>query len=186
MELKELYEMTKERMNKTINALHSEYDSIRAGRASAKVLDKIQADYYGTPTPIAQMASVSNADARTLVIQPWDKSALTLICKAIQTSDLGINPQNDGTVIRLNFPPLTEERRKQLTKDVSKTAEDSKVAIRQIRRDSIDKIKAMKKSSEITEDDQKQAEDKIQKITDEYVKKIDEIEKAKTAELMEI
>ncbi len=186
MELKELYEKTKERMNKTINALHSEYDSIRAGRASAKVLDKIQADYYGTPTPIAQMASISNADARTLVIQPWDKSALTLICKAIQTSDLGINPQNDGTVIRLNFPPLTEERRKQLSKDVSKTAEDSKVAIRQIRRDSIDKVKAMKKASEITEDDQKQAEDKIQKITDEYIKKIEEIEKAKTAELMEI
>lgn len=186
MELKELYEKTKERMNKTINALHSEYDSIRAGRASAKVLDKIQADYYGTPTPIAQMASISNADARTLVIQPWDKSALTLICKAIQTSDLGINPQNDGTVIRLNFPPLTEERRKQLSKDVSKTAEDSKVAIRQIRRDSIDKVKAMKKANEITEDDQKQAEDKVQKITDEFIKKIDEIEKAKTAELMEI
>ena len=186
MELKELYEMTKERMNKTINALHSEYDSIRAGRASVKVLDKIQADYYGTPTPIAQMASVSNADARTLVIQPWDKSSLTLICKAIQTSDLGINPQNDGTVIRLNFPPLTEERRKQLTKDVSKTAEDSKVAVRQIRRDSLDKIKAMKKANEITEDDQKQAEEKIQKITDEFVKKIEEIEKAKTAELMEI
>ena len=186
MELKELYEKTKERMTKTINALHSEYDSIRAGRASAKVLDKIQADYYGTPTPIAQMASVSNADARTLVIQPWDKSALTLICKAIQTSDLGINPQNDGTVIRLNFPPLTEERRKQLSKEVSKTAEDSKVAIRQIRRDSIDKVKAMKKANEITEDDQKQAEDKIQKITDEFIKKIDEVEKAKTAELMEI
>lgn len=186
MELKELYEKTKERMNKTINALHSEYDSIRAGRASSKVLDKIQADYYGTPTPIAQMASISNADARTLVIQPWDKSALTLICKAIQTSDLGINPQNDGTVIRLNFPPLTEERRKQLSKDVSKTAEDSKVAIRQIRRDSIDKVKAMKKANEITEDDQKQAEDKVQKITDEFIKKIEEIEKAKTTELMEI
>lgn len=186
MELKELYEKTKERMNKTINALHSEYDSIRAGRASAKVLDKIQADYYGTPTPIAQMASISNADARTLVIQPWDKSALTLICKAIQTSDLGINPQNDGTVIRLNFPPLTEERRKQLTKDIAKIAEDSKVAVRQIRRDSIDKIKAMKKANEITEDDQKQGEDKIQKITDDFVKQIEEIEKAKAAEIMEI
>ena len=186
MELKELYDFTKERMNKTINALHSEYDSIRAGRASAKVLDKIQADYYGTPTPIAQMASVSNADARTLVIQPWDKSALTLICKAIQQSDLGINPQNDGIVIRLNFPPLTEERRKQLSKEVAKTAEDSKVAIRQIRRDSIDKVKAMKKANEITEDDQKMGEDKIQKITDEFIKKIDEIEKTKTAELMEI
>lgn len=186
MELKELYDFTKERMNKTIKALHSEYDSIRAGRASAKVLDKIQADYYGTPTPISQMASISNADARTLVIQPWDKSALTLICKAIQASDLGINPQNDGTVIRLGFPALTEERRKQLTKDVSKIAEDSKVAIRQIRRDSIDKLKAMKKNSEITEDDQKNGEDKIQKITDDFVKQIETIEKEKSAEIMEI
>ena len=186
MELKELYDKTKERMSKTINALHSEYDSIRAGRASAKVLDKIQADYYGTPTPINQMASVSNADARTLVIQPWDKSALTLICKAIQQSDLGINPQNDGIVIRLNFPPLTEERRKQLTKDIAKIAEDAKVAIRQIRRDSIDKIKAAKKANEITEDDQKHGEEKIQKITDDFVKQIEEIEKAKSAEIMEI
>ena len=186
MELKELYDFTKERMNKTIRALHSEYDSIRAGRASAKVLDKIQADYYGTPTPISQMASISNADARTLVIQPWDKSALTLICKAIQASDLGINPQNDGSVIRLGFPALTEERRKQLTKDVSKIAEDSKVAIRQIRRDSIDKIKTMKKNSEITEDDQKIGEEKIQKITDDFVKQIDAIEKEKSAEIMEI
>ena len=186
MELKELYDKTKEKMTKTINALHSEYDSIRAGRASAKVLDKIQADYYGTPTPIAQMASISNADARTLVIQPWDKSALTLICKAIQTTDLGINPQNDGSVIRLGFPPLTEERRKQLTKEIAKVAEDSKVAIRQIRRDSMDKIKAMKKNSEITEDDQKFGEDKIQKITDDFVKQIEEIEKAKSAEIMEI
>ena len=186
MELKELYDKTKERMTKTINSLHSEYDSIRAGRASAKVLDKIQADYYGTPTPIAQMASISNADARTLVIQPWDKSALTLICKAIQTSDLGINPQNDGAVIRLNFPPLTEDRRKQLTKDIAKIAEDAKVAIRQLRRDAMDKIKAMKKGSEITEDDQKIAEDKIQKITDDFIKQIETIEKAKSAEIMEI
>ena len=186
MELKELYDKTKEKMTKTINALNSEYDSIRAGRASAKVLDKIQADYYGTPTPINQMASVSNADARTLVIQPWDKSALSVICKAIQTSDLGINPQNDGTVIRLNFPPLTEERRKQLTKEISKIAEDSKVAIRQLRRDAMDKVKAMKKNSEITEDDQKIGEDKVQKITDDFIKQIDEIEKSKTAEIMEI
>lgn len=186
MELKELYDSTKERMNKTIKALHVEYDSVRAGRASAKVLDRISADYYGTPTPIVQMASISNADARTLVIQPWDKSALTLICKAIQTSDLGINPQNDGTVIRLNFPALTEERRKQLAKDIAKTAEESKIGIRQIRRDSIDKIKAMKKNSEITEDDQKAGEEKIQKITDDFIKQIDEIEKEKTAEIMEI
>lgn len=186
MELKELYDKTREKMNKTINALNSEYDSIRAGRASVKVLDKIQADYYGTPTPIAQMASISNADARTLVIQPWDKSALSLITKAIQTSDLGINPQNDGTVIRLNFPPLTEERRKQLTKEIAKISEDSKVAIRQLRRDAMDKIKAMKKNSEITEDDQKHGEEKIQKITDEFIKQIEEIEKSKSAEIMEI
>ena len=186
MELKELYENTKTRMTKTINALHTEYDSIRAGRASAKVLDRINADYYGTPTPITQMASISNQDARTLVIQPWDRSALSLICKAIQASDLGINPQNDGTVIRLGFPALTEERRKQLSKDVAKIAEDSKIAIRQISRDSIDKVKAMKKNSEITEDDQKSAEEKIQKITDDFIKQIDEIEKAKTAEIMEI
>ena len=184
MELKELYNQTKERMNKTINSLHSEYDAVRAGRASAKVLDKITVDYYSTP--IAQMASISNADARTLVIQPWDKSVLTPICKAIQTSELGINPQNDGTVIRLGFPPLTEERRKQLTKDIAKTAEDSKIAIRQIRRDSIDKVKAMKKANEITEDDQKLGEDKIQKITDDFIKQIDEIEKAKATEIMEI
>ncbi len=186
MELNELYDKTKERMSKTIKSLHSEYDSIRAGRASAKVLDKITADYYGTPTPIVQMASISNADARTLVIQPWDKSTLTLICKAIQASDLGINPQNDGSVIRLNFPALTEERRKQLAKDVSKISEEAKIAIRQIRRDSIDKIKTMQKNSDITEDDRKLAEDKIQKITDDFIKQIGEIEKEKTAEIMEI
>ncbi len=186
MELKELYDITREKMNKTIKALHSEYDSIRAGRASAKVLDKIQAEYYGTPTPISQLASISNADARTLVIQPWDKGALTPICKAIQTSDLGINPQNDGSLIRLNFPPLTEDRRKQLTKDIAKIAEDSKVAIRQLRRDAMDKVKAMKKNGDITEDDQKIGEDKIQKITDEFIKQIETIEKAKSAEIMEI
>ena len=186
MELKELYENTKAKMNKTINSLHAEYDSIRAGRASAKVLDRITADYYGTQTPIVQMAGVSNQDARTLLLQPWDKSALNAICKAIQASDLGINPQNDGTIIRLTFPPLTEERRKQLTKDVSKAAENSKIAIRNLRRESLEKVKAMKKASEITEDDQKSAEEKIQKITDDFIKQIEEICKAKEAELMEI
>ncbi len=186
MELKELYENTKARMEKTINSLRSEYDSIRAGRANAKVLDRISADYYGTPTPITQMAGISNQDARTLVIQPWDKSALTAISKAIQASDLGINPQSDGTVIRLSFPPLTEERRKQLTKEASKTAEESKVAIRQIRRDSIDKVKKMLKSSDITEDDRDDAEEEIQDITDDYIKKIEDIEKAKEEEIMEI
>ena len=186
MELKELYDYTKERMSKPIRSLHAEYDSIRAGRANAKVLDRIEAEYYGTPTPITQMAGISNQDARTLVIQPWDRTALTPICRAIQASDLGINPQNDGTVIRLSFPVPTEERRKQLAKDVSKKAEEAKVAIRQIRRDSIDKIKGMKKSGDITEDDQTDAEERVQKITDDFIKQIDQIAEDKTAEIMEL
>ena len=175
-----------EKMEKTISVLANDFASIRAGRANPGVLDRVSVEYYGSMTPINQVAAVSVSEARILVIQPWDKSALTLICKAIQQSDLGINPQNDGIVIRLNFPPLTEERRKQLTKDIAKIAEDSKVAVRQIRRDSIDKIKAAKKANEITEDDQKYGEDKIQKITDDFVKQIEEIEKAKSAEIMEI
>lgn len=177
---------TRERMNKTINALHAEYATIRAGRANPAVLDKITVDYYGTPTPIQQLATVSATEARVLTIQPWDASVLNGIAKAIQASDLGINPQNDGRVIRLNFPPLTEERRKQLCKDVQKTAEESKVAIRQIRRDSIEKLKAMKKASEITEDDLKDGETKIQKITDEFIKMIEKIASEKEAEIMEI
>ncbi|MBR6781188.1 MAG: ribosome recycling factor [Clostridia bacterium] len=177
---------TRERMNKTINALNSEYATIRAGRANPAVLDKITVDYYGTPTPIQQLATVSATEARVLTIQPWDASVLNGIAKAIQASDLGINPQNDGRVIRLNFPPLTEERRKQLCKDVQKTAEESKVAIRQIRRDSIEKLKAMKKASEITEDDLKDGENKIQKITDEFIKMIEKIASEKEAEIMEI
>lgn len=186
MELKDLYQETETRMDKSIVALKKEYDAVRAGRASARVLDRIQAEYYGTPTPINQLGSISNQDARTLVIQPWDKAALTPITKAIQSSDLGINPQNDGTVIRLSFPVLTEERRKQLSKDVAKIAEGAKVSVRQIRRDSVDKVKAMKKANDITEDDQSQGEDKIQKITDKYIKNIDSICEEKTKELMEI
>ena len=177
---------TKERMNKSINALIAEYATIRAGRANAAVLDKITVDYYGTATPIQQLATVSATDARTLTIQPWDASVLGGIAKAIQASDLGINPQNDGKVIRLNFPPLTEERRKQICKDIQKTAEDSKIACRQIRRDSIEKLKAMKKASEITEDDLKNGETKIQKITDDFVKQIEKIAADKEAEIMEI
>lgn len=186
MELKELYEHTKGRMEKTIRSLHGEYDSIRAGRANAKVLDRIEAEYYGTMTPITQMAGISNQDARTLIIQPWDRTALNPICKAIQASDLGINPQNDGTVIRLSFPVPTEERRKQLAKEVSKKAEEAKVAIRQIRRDSIDKVKNMKKAGDITEDDQSDGEERVQKITDDFIKQIDKIAEDKTAEIMEL
>lgn len=181
-----VFNNTKERMTKTINALNSEYATIRAGRANPAVLDKINVDYYGTATPINQLASVSVPEARVLTIQPWDASVLGSIEKAIHASDLGINPQNDGRVIRLNFPALTEERRKQLCKDVQKTAEESKVACRQIRRDSIEKLKAMKKASEITEDDLKDGENKIQKIIDDFIKQIEKIASEKEAEIMEI
>ena len=144
-----LIKNTEERMQKTIDALDREYKSIRAGRANVSVLDKIQVDYYGVPTPIQQMAAVSVPEARTLLIQPWDASIVKEIEKAILTSDIGINPQNDGKVIRLNFPPLTEERRKEIVKDVRKKGEESKVAVRNIRRDSLEKLKAMKKNGEI-------------------------------------
>ena len=181
-----VYAATKERMEKTITSLNADYASIRAGRANAAVLDRITVDYYGAPTPINQMAAISVTEARTLSIQPWDVSALHMIEKAIQSSDLGINPQNDGRIIRLNFPPLTEERRRALVKDVAKLGEEAKVAIRQIRRDSMEKLKVMKKNSDITEDDLKQGETELQKITDNYIKKIDEISKDKENEIMEI
>ena len=151
-----------------------------------QLLDRITVDYYGTPTPIQQIASVGSPDPRTLVIEPWDKSLLKTIEKAIQVSDLGINPQNDGRIIRLVFPQLTEERRKELTKQVKKYGEESKVAIRNIRRDAMDAIKAMKKKSEITEDEQKVAEKDLQKVTDDYVKKVDEMAAKKEKELMEL
>ena len=181
-----VFNLANEKMEKSINSLKYEYNSIRAGRANAAVLDRISVDYYGSPTPINQMAAISVPEPRVLAIQPWDMSALSLIEKAILASDIGINPSNDGRIIRLVFPALTEERRKQLSKDVSKYGEEAKVAVRQIRRDCIEKIKTMKKNSEITEDDQKYGEEKLQKITDEFVKKIDEIADAKTKEIMEI
>ncbi|MBQ2963268.1 MAG: ribosome recycling factor [Clostridia bacterium] len=184
--MKTVFSFAEEKMGKTINALNSEYNSIRAGRASAAVLDKIRVDYYGTPTPINQLAAVSVAEARILTIQPWDKSVLSTIEKAIQASDIGINPQNDGSVLRLTFPPLTEDRRKEIVKTVRATAEDSKVAIRSIRRDCIDKLKKMQKDSEITEDDLKQGEKKIQDTTDKFIKDIDSIASAKEKEVMEI
>lgn len=184
--MESVFNLANEKMEKSINSLKYEYNSIRAGRANAAILDKISVDYYGSPTPINQMAAISVPEARVLAIQPWDMSALSLIEKAILASDIGINPSNDGRIIRLVFPALTEERRKQLSKDVSKFGEEAKVAVRQIRRDCIEKIKTMKKNSEITEDDQKYAEEKLQKITDEFVKKIDEIADAKTKEIMEI
>ncbi len=181
-----VFAFAEEKMGKTINALNSEYGSIRAGRANASVLDRVRVDYYGTPTPINQMAAISVAEARILVIQPWDSSTLSSIEKAIQTSDIGINPQNDGKVIRLTFPQLTEERRKDLSKEVRKIAEESRIAIRSIRRDCIDKVKKMEKASEITEDDLKNAEKKLQDITDKYVKEVDKISADKEKEIMAI
>lgn len=181
-----VFAKTQDKMNKTINALEAEYGAIRAGRANPQVLDRVTVDYYGTPTPINQLASVSATEARVLTIQPWDKSVLKAIEKAIQTSDIGINPNNDGTVIRLTFPPLTEERRRELCKDIKNIAENSKVAVRSVRRDAIEKLKAMKKESTITEDDLKDGEKKIQKFTDDFVAEIDKMAAAKEKEIMDI
>ena len=161
------------KMDKTLEVLQEQFASVRAGRANAQVLDRITVEYYGQPSPINQVGTVSSPDPRTLVIQPWDGSLLKAIEKAIQTSDLGINPQNDGRVIRLVFPQLTEERRKDLTKQVRKYAEDAKVAVRNIRRDAVDYVKKAQKKGELTEDDQKKAEKDIQDLTDKHVKKID-------------
>ena len=175
-----------DKMKSSVEHLGRELGAVRAGRANAQVLDRITVEYYGQPSPINQVGTVSSPDPRTLVIQPWDGSLLKAIEKAIQTSDLGINPQNDGRVIRLVFPQLTEERRKDLTKQVRKYAEDSKVAVRNIRRDAVDYVKKAQKKGELTEDDQKKAEKDIQDLTDKHVKKIDEMCAKKEKELMEI
>lgn len=184
--MKELLKNTEEKMNKTIGVLEREYKSIRAGRANIAVLDRITVDYYGCPTPIQQMAAVSVPEPRILMIQPWDATTLKEIEKAILTSDIGINPQNDGRVIRLSFPPLTEERRKEIVKEVRKTAEDNKVAIRNTRRDAIEKLKALKKANTVTEDDVADGEKKIQNLTDKFCKEIDELASSKEKEIMEI
>ena len=174
------------RMEKALEHLDEEFGAVRAGRANAKVLDRITVEYYGSETPLNGVATISSPDARTLVIQPWDTSLLKEIQKAILASDLGINPQNDGRVVRLTFPQLTEERRKELTKQVKKYAEDAKVAMRNIRRDGMDYIKKLKKNSEITEDDQKKAEKDLQDILDKFIKKADDALAAKEKELMAI
>ena len=184
--MKEKLQVYNEKMEKTIRILESDYASIRAGRANPAVLDKITVEYYGTPTPIQSLAAVSVSEARILVIQPWDKSTLKAIEKAIQVSDLGINPANDGMVIRIVFPPLTEERRKDICKQIRKQGEDSKVAIRSIRRDANDTFKKQKKSSEISEDEQKTLEEDMQKLTDKFCKRIDEIASKKEKEILEI
>lgn len=175
-----------EKMTKTLSVLNSEYASIRAGRANPAVLDKIMVDYFGTPTPIQSLAAVSVSEARILVIQPWDKSVINAIEKAIQKSDIGINPNSDGNVIRIMFPQLNEERRREICKGIQKTAEDSKVAIRSIRRDANEKFKALKKKSEITEDDLKDLEKEIQTVTDKFIKEIDTVAAKKEKEILEI
>lgn len=180
------YQEFENKMKKTCDALESQFATIRAGRANAAVLDQITVDYYGSPTPINQVASIATPDARSLLIQPWDASILKGIEKAIMTSDLGIHPQNDGRMIRLVFPPLTEERRLDLVKQTKKYGEEAKVAIRNIRRDAIEKFKKMQKSSKITEDDYKNSEKDIQKLTDDYIKEIDKIMSNKEKELKEI
>ncbi|MDR1002278.1 MAG: ribosome recycling factor [Oscillospiraceae bacterium] len=184
--MQEVFTKSEDKMKKALAALDTNYKAVRAGRANPAVLDRMSVEYYGTPTQINQLASVSVAEARVLVIQPYDPSVLKEIEKVINASDLGIHPQNDGKVIRLTFPPLTEDRRKEIVKDIKKMAEESKVAIRSIRRDAIDKLKAMKKDSTITEDDLKQAEKKMQDLTDKFSKEIDSASSAKESEIMEI
>ena len=184
--MKELLKKTEARMGRRIDHLNDEYKSIRAGRANPAILDKVKVDYYGTPTPVNQVASVSVPEARTITIQPWDASILGAINKAIQASDIGINPQNDGKMLRLNFPPLTEDRRKEIVKDVHKIAEGSKVQIRNVRRDAIEDLKKMKKGGDLTEDDLKDGEKKVQDLTDKYIKMVDKILADKQKEIMAI
>ena len=184
--LKDEYKVYETKMGKSIDSVAADFASVRAGRANAAVLDRITVDYYGSPTPIQQIAAISSPDPRSLVIAPWDGSALKSIEKAIQNSDLGINPQNDGKSIRLNFPQLTEERRRELVKQIRKYAESGKVAIRNIRLDAIEHFKKLEKTSEITEDEMKQAEKDLQKLTDDSCKKLDDLLAKKEKELMAV
>ena len=180
------YSKIEEKMKKTIEALQTNYSEIRAGRANPAILNKVKIDYYGVPTPVSQVAGISVPEARLIVIQPWDVSVLKEIEKAILTSDIGINPNNDGKVIRLSFPELNEERRKEIVKDVKKLAEESKVAIRNARRDGIDEYKALQKDNAISEDELRSAEDDIQKLTDKYVAEIDKVATDKEKETMSV
>ncbi len=180
------YEKIKEKMEKAVDMLSEKYAEVRAGRANPAILNKVKVDYYGTPTPINQMAGISVPEARLIIIQPWDVSQLKEIEKAILASDIGINPNNDGKVIRLAFPELNEDRRKEIVKDIKKMAEDAKVGVRAARRDGIDEAKAKRKEGEITEDEEKQAENEVQKITDKYTAEIDKILSEKEKEIMSI
>jgi ribosome recycling factor len=183
--LDEVYSDLNDRMNKAVETLESEYKKLRTGRASTSLVEGIRADYYGTPTPLAQLATLTIPDPRAIVIQPWDTSAVGEIEKAILKSDLGLTPMNDGKVIRINIPPLTAERRRDLVKIVKKRAEESKIAVRNIRRDILEKLKELKKDKKISEDEQFRAQDEIQKITDDFVKKIDAVFGTKEKEILE-
>ncbi len=184
--MKEVIKQFEEKMSKSIDVLQEDFASIRAGRANPHLLDKIKVDYYGTPTPIQQVGNISVPEARIILITPWEKSLLKELERSINQADIGINPTNDGTAIRLVFPELTEERRKELAKDIKKKGEETKVAIRNIRRDAVDKIKKMEKASEITEDDLKDGEEEIQKTTDDAIKKVDSVVDNKTKEIMTV
>ena len=184
--MEQVFEKATTKMEKCLDSLERDFSTVRAGRANPNVLNNVLVDYYGTPTPLNQMAAVSVPEPRMLVVQPWDASALGDIEKAINVADIGINPQNDGKVIRLTFPQLTEEHRKTLVKDISKRGEEAKVAVRNVRRDVMDDIKKLKKDNEITEDEQKDGEKKLQDITDKYVKQVDEITKKKETEILSI
>lgn len=181
-----IFAKTKERMEKCLDSLERDFSTIRAGRANPNVLNNVMVDYYGTPTPINQMAAVSVPEPRLLVIQPWDASTLKEIEKAINVAEIGINPQNDGKVIRLSFPQLTEEHRKVLVKDVAKRGEEAKVAVRNVRRDSMDDVKKLKKDNAITEDEQKDGEKKLADITDKYIKSVEDMTKKKEDEILSI
>jgi ribosome recycling factor len=184
--MNEYIKSAEEKMQKCLDALDHEFSTIRAGKASPKVLDKLHIDYYGSPTPISQVATISATDARTLTIAPWDATQLKAIEKAIQASDIGINPQNDGKAIRMSFPPLTEERRKDLTKQIAKYGEEAKVTVRNVRRDFMEKLKKAQKASEITEDDLKDLEKILQKSTDKYTALVDDEVKAKDKEILSL
>jgi ribosome recycling factor len=185
MDVKEVLSKTRDAMTKSVDFYKNQLVKVRTGRASATLVDNVKADYYGAPTPISQMATISVPDARTIVIQPWDRSTLTAIEKAIQSADLGFNPQNDGTIIRIPVPPLTEERRKEFVKVCKKYAEEGKIALRNIRREQNDILKKAEKDKQMSEDDSKWGEEEIQKIINDYTKKVDELLEKKEKELME-
>ena len=186
MSIKEIYGSHEDRMKKAIEALRKEYGTLRAGRATPALLDKVMVDYYGTPTPVNQVANISIPEPRSIVIQPWEKNMLAAIDKAIQKSDLGLTPNSDGTVIRLNIPQLNQQRRTELVKIVHKKAEESRIAVRNLRRDANDAIKKIEKEKTVSEDESKKAQDDMQKLTDKYIKEIDQIMNSKEKEIMEV